>query len=414
LTHPEAPAYRLFERFGIEIEYMIVDRTSLAVRPLADKLITTAAGSLRNEIDRGATGWSNELALHVIEIKTNGPVASLDGVAAVFLDSARQAAALLRPFDALLLESGMHPFMDPTRETVLWPHGLSDIYQTFDRIFSCKGHGWSNVQSVHVNLPFSNDKEFGRLLAAIRFVLPIIPALAASSPLAEGRPTGFLDTRMEAYRSNSARVPSITGDVIPEPIFTIKEYREKTLEPIYRDLSPLDPAKTLQEEWVNARGAIARFERNTIEIRIIDAQETPEADLAVAAAVIGAVKLMADERFAPLREQQKWPVAPLKKILLDTIKHGETASITDEAYLRALGLTCGASTGRDVWEHLLAALDAHEPALITAHRSALDRILARGTLATRILAALGDVISVDKITEVYRTLGDCLLEGNLF
>ena len=33
----------LFSAFGIEIEYMIVDRETLAVRPIADKLLAAAA-----------------------------------------------------------------------------------------------------------------------------------------------------------------------------------------------------------------------------------------------------------------------------------------------------------------------------------------------------------------------------------
>ena len=77
------------------------------------------------------------------------------------------------------------------------------IYQTYDRIFGCKAHGWANLQSMHLNLPFADDAEFARLHAAIRLVLPIIPALAASSPIADGRPTGFMDIRMEAYRTHS-------------------------------------------------------------------------------------------------------------------------------------------------------------------------------------------------------------------
>jgi len=38
----------------------------------------------------------------------------------------------------------------------------------------------------------------------------------------------------------------------------------------------------LQNEWLNSRGAIARFERDTIEIRVLDSQETPAAELAIA------------------------------------------------------------------------------------------------------------------------------------
>ncbi|HAL85576.1 MAG TPA: hypothetical protein DCM31_01010, partial [Deferribacteraceae bacterium] len=37
---------------------------------------------------------------------------------------------------------------------------------------------------------------------------------------------------------------------------------------MYRDIAPYDPECILQEEWLNSRGAIARFDRKAIEIRL--------------------------------------------------------------------------------------------------------------------------------------------------
>ena len=76
-----------------------------------------------------------------------------------------------------LLPGGVHPWMDPSKETRLWPHEYNEVYRSFDRIFGCAGHGWSNLQSTHLNLPFADDDEFGRLHAAIRAILPLLPAL---------------------------------------------------------------------------------------------------------------------------------------------------------------------------------------------------------------------------------------------
>jgi glutamate---cysteine ligase / carboxylate-amine ligase len=410
---PAKPVYHLFSRFGIEIEYMIVDRSSLSVKPIADRLIHAAAGAYKNEITRGSLAWSNELALHLVEMKTGGPVATLDGLGAAFLESVNEANGLLEDEEAMLLGSGMHPFMNPHSETKLWPHGYADIYKTFDRIFSCSRHGWANLQSMHVNLPFANDEEFGRLHAAIRLVLPIIPALAASSPLIENHVSGFSDTRLEVYRSNAMIVPSMTGEVIPEPVFSMHEYEEEILAPIYVDLVPYDNEGTLLEEWVNARGAIARFERNAIEIRLIDAQETPAADIAIAAAVIGAVKLIAQEQFSPLGEQKRWQVDPLLAILLDTIKSGEKAVVKNADYLGALGVTTGPTTAGDLWKHLINKISQHDPALIAPHAPVLQEILGRGTLSTRILASVGPSVTWKTIDETYRKLGECLRSGTL-
>ena len=136
----------------------------------------------------------------------------------------------------------MHPWMDPEQGR-LWPHGTHEVYDAFDRIFSCKGHGWANLQSMHVNLPFAGDEEFARLHSAIRFLLPILPGLAASSPIIDGLPNGILDNRLLVYRDNCARIPSVTGAVVPEVVGSIGEYHERVLEPIYRDLEPHDPER---------------------------------------------------------------------------------------------------------------------------------------------------------------------------
>jgi glutamate---cysteine ligase / carboxylate-amine ligase len=403
----------LFARFGIEIEYMIVDAGSLAVRPLADRLIEAASGAVANEIEQGAIAWSNELALHLVEVKTNGPAGSLDNLDKPFLESIQRANGLLAPFGARLLGSAMHPFMDPARETTLWPHGDNAIYRAFDRLFDSKRHGWANIQSTHLNLPFTNDDEFGRLHAAIRLVLPIIPALAAASPIYDGRPSGLCDARMEVYLANSSRVPSITAGVIPEPVFSVEEYKSAILDKIYRDLAPLDPDGTLCAEWVNARGAIARFERNAIEIRVIDAQETPGADLAVAAAVAGAAKLLADERFSSYDDQKRWDAAPLRNILGDAIRNGEATIIADSDYLRTLGMTGAPHSGWEVWRHLIETIGRFDPSMIAAHRERLEWILAEGTLATRIMRALGSDHSKKHIDRVYHRLADCLEAGTM-
>ncbi len=120
--------------------------------------------------------------------------------------------------NAKLLPGAMHPWMDPYKETKLWLHDSKEIYDTYDRIFNCQGHGWSNLQSMHINLPFADDREFKLLHSAIRTILPILPAMSASSPIVDGEITGLMDTRLEVYRRNAERIPSITGLIVPEAV----------------------------------------------------------------------------------------------------------------------------------------------------------------------------------------------------
>src|SRR5262249_16335968 len=156
-------------------------------------------------------------------------------------------------------------------------------------------------------------------------------------PLVEGRLTGLLDSRMEVYRTNSARIPSITGLVVPEPVSSRAEYEEKILQRIYREIAPHDPEGVLQHEWLNARGAIAPFHRNAIEIRVLDMQECPAADVAVCAAIVGVLHLLV-ERFMLEEDQHKVTTEQLHAILLATIRDAEEAVIAEPAYLRLLGI----------------------------------------------------------------------------
>lgn len=406
-TYPIA----IFQRFGVELEYMIVDADTLDVRPIADELLKSFTGAYSGDYEPDEhTGWSNELTLHLIELKTARPVPDLAPMAEHFQRSVRAINLRLgEAFHARLMPTAMHPWMDPHTELRLWPHEHRPAYEAYDRIFSCKGHGWANLQSTHINLPFASDQEFARLHAAIRLILPILPALAASSPIADSAPTGIADTRMEFYRNNSRAVPSVAGLVIPERVFTRDAYENELLPAIYRDIAPLDPQGALQHPWLNARGCIARFDRGAIEIRVIDIQECPRADLAIAALAIETLRALVDQRWTDLEHQQRFEPRRLHPVLLDTIRHAERAQITDTDYLHALGATGPCAAG-ELWSRLAADLiPADHP-----FAPELNTILTRGTLSTRILRALPAKPTHHDLHTLAAQLCDCLQQGRMF
>jgi len=401
----------LFEGYGIELEYMLVDAQTLAVLPVSDRVLQAVAGDTVEEVEVDALCWSNELVLHVIELKTNGPASSLEGLAALFQEHLGRINTLLQPLGGRLMPSAMHPWMDPTRETCLWPHDQSPIYETYNRIFGCRGHGWANLQSVHINLPFAGDDQFARLHAAVRLLLPILPALAASSPLLDGRLTGLLDNRLDVYRLNQQRIPSLTGRVIPEPVYSRADYEEKILQALYRDIAPHDPEGILQYEWLNSRGAIARFDRDTIEIRLLDVQECPAADLAIAALIVAVLKALTAEVWGSLPAQQAWEIAPLEAILLAAIRDGDEALIDDRRYLEAFGFPGARASAGELWRSLAQRL---LPPKEEEFWIPLATILRQGPLARRLLRALGATPSPERIRAVYAGLCDCLAAGRMF
>lgn len=410
----DARTYGLFEAIGVEIEYMVVDRESLDVRPLADRVLEAAAGEIVDETAQGRLSWSNELVLHVLELKTNGPAPGLDGLSDAFAADVRRIDGFLEAHGARLMPTAMHPWMDPLRETVLWPHHHSAVYRAFDRIFGCRGHGWSNLQSVHLNLPFRGDDEFGRLHAAIRLVLPILPALAASSPFVEGRATGLLDSRMEAYRTNSRMLPSVAGVVVPEAVFTREAYEREILEPMYRDVAASDPEGILQDEFLNARGAIARFGRGTVEIRVLDSQESPTADLAVASIALAAIRRLAHGGASPLVAQQAMHEHALSRILLRTIRDADRATIDDLAYLEALGEPPRPRDAGSLWHSLVERCieDGLLPREETRDSARVQ--IATGPLARRLVEAVGPQPSHPRLAEIYREVCDCLAADRRF
>jgi carboxylate-amine ligase len=408
------PALGAFAGYGIELEYMIVDRRTLSVRPMADALLRACAGDDVCEVARGRFAWSNEVALHVIELKNTHPDATLGPLVDGFQAEVRAINAMLDRLGARIMPAAMHPWMNPAIETELWPHEHGAIYETYDRIFDCKRHGWANLQSMHVNLPFSDNDEFVRLHAAVRLLLPILPALAASSPIADNRDSGFLDFRMENYRTHQIRVPETIGQVIPENVEDIASYRTHVLAPMYHAIAPLDPAGILQHEWLNARGTIARFDRNALEIRVIDMQEYPQADLAIAAAAIAAIRALYAGEIAPVSVQQTMPTKTLVAILGECIRNAEGAVVSDAGYLNLLGFPGRRCEAKELWQHLIETFLVQDPDYAKYWREPLDVILSRGTLARRILHAVEDARDTPRLEHVYRELCDCAQDGRAF
>lgn len=403
----------LFQAYGIELEYMIVDKDTLVVKPITDELLKHELGSYGSDFENGVVTWSNELVLHVVELKSTKPESNFNAIENAFADDVKRINSILDKWNAMLLPTSAHPFMNPLTETKLWPHDSNDVYEIYNSIFDCKGHGWSNVQSTHLNLPFYDDEEFAKLHAAIRLILPILPALCASSPVIEGKVTGFLDTRLNFYKTNQSRIPSITGKVIPEAIFSKRNYLNTVYEKIKTDIAPFDPQNILNPVWVNSRGAIARFDRGSIEIRIMDIQECPAADMAIIELVIETIKAFVSEKFMPIEEQIKEHTEMLAGILDDVIAEGQRAMIYSSQYLSAFGIR-EFSSAKDVWITILNRLLRGGHPALEKWKPELDIIFNEGTLSDRILRELNGDSSHEAIVMVYKKLGWCLNQNRMF
>ncbi len=403
--------YPIFSVLGIEIEYMLVNKDTLEVQPKSDLILKALAGQQVNEFVLGDIAASNELVMHVLELKNNGPKPPHHPVANQFQKAILDLQPVLLQHDLQLLPTGAHPWMNPLRETKRWPHGNETIYQQYNTIFDCQGHGWANLQSMHVNLPFQNDSEFSLLHNSVRMLLPLLPALAASTPILDGVKTGLLDSRLSFYSNNQKRIPSISGEIIPEFITSEAQYQQDILQPMYRDIAPFDPTGILQHEWLNSRAAIPKFAHKALEIRILDTQECVNADMAIAYAIHAILKSLCANH-VEFSNNTPCPTEKLKHIYERTLKDGLDVQIDDRDVLRQWQLPeKRVMTVRDAWSLLIERVSKE---LSPTTQQALMHILEHGNLSQRILKACNSDFSKQQLTHVYRQLGDCLLQNQQF
>lgn len=404
--------WHLFERFGLELEYMIVSKGTEKVLPRVDAVLgKDENGENLSDVEHGPVGLSNELVSHVLEFKCAEPTASLEGWDKTFHKEILSANEKLATIGGELLPSAAHPFMDPMTETVLWPYDCGEIYEAYNRIFDCRGHGWANLQSTHLNISFCGDEEFGKLHAGIRLLLPLIPAIAASSPYLDSKFTGYMDARIETYRHNQEKIPSITGKVIPEAVFTESDYDKVIFDRIEKDIAPYDKEKLLNHFFLNSRGAIARFDRGAVEIRLVDIQECPKADVAIAEFEIAILKALADEKWASQKEQCAFDTDNLVQILFATVKDAENARIDDENYLRLFGIQGKTKRASDLLKHIF---DEVRKSISANSQTVLRDLLERGTLASALVGHLGKSPDRSDFVREYAKLAHSLAENSLY
>jgi glutamate---cysteine ligase / carboxylate-amine ligase len=242
--------------------------------------------------------FGKELQLHVMELKANQPFKS----PVAFEETMHKAVVTVNEFlntkfHAFLLGTGMHPLLR-LEGTGVWPHHHRRIYEEYSKIFNLKQHGWLNIQSFHLNLPYANKKEGITLHNRLAELSAYIPAISATSPFFEGKAGPAADNRLTFYKLNQIEVPSITSDIVPEYASSIKNYQQNVIGGYSRDLAKAGADKTiLNREWVNSRGVIFRFDRKALELRVMDEQECTRSDVALSCFVRAALRglVMSDE-----------------------------------------------------------------------------------------------------------------------
>ncbi len=281
---------------GPEHEFSLVDE-ELKPLPIVDKVIKEYCGKIVNFVELPKFTFGKEMQLHVMEIKANSPFKSPE----VFEETLHEAVITLSCFlssnyHARLLGTGMHPLLH-LNETSVWPHRHHKIYQEYGKIFNLNQHGWLNIQSFHLNLPYARENPGVLMHNLLVNLCPYLPAISSSSPIFEGKIGSILDNRLAFYKINQKEIPSISGDIIPEYATSIDDYKKDVIGQYSSDLAKAGIAKVLLfKEWVNSRGVIFRFDRSALEIRVMDEQECIKSDVALSCFVRSVLRGLLSEK----------------------------------------------------------------------------------------------------------------------
>ena len=322
---------------GPEHEYSLVNQ-DLKVLPISDKIIKTYCGKTINFIEMPNFTFGKEMQLHVMEIKANQPFKTPTEFEETMQTAVATLSQIVQKHGAMLLGTGMHPLLK-LQDTGIWPHYHKKIYDAYGRIFNLNQHGWLNIQSFHLNLPFQKEADAIQIHNQLVNLCAYLPAIAASSPIYEGKSGPDIDNRLQFYKVNQKEVPSITDDVIPQYASSLLQYKQDVIERYTKDLADKGADKTLMHrEWVNSRGVIFRFDRSALEVRVMDEQECIKSDVALACFVRAALRglIALDAELLP----RTVLVQDFNAVIKDGLKaevsnpHGKTAKQVCQYYLK--------------------------------------------------------------------------------
>ena len=309
---------------------------------------------------------------------------------------------IVQKHGAKLLGTGMHPLLK-LQETGIWPHYHKKIYQQYGRIFNLNQHGWLNIQSFHLNLPYQKEADAVQIHNHLANLCAYLPAISSSSPIFEGKEGKDIDNRLEFYMVNQKEVPSVTGGVIPEYVSSLSQYKQDVIERYTRDLAAKGADKTLlHREWVNSRGVIFRFDRKALEVRVMDEQECVKSDVALACFVRAALRgLIASNA----------PLMPRDLLLKDfnaVVKEGLNAEVSNP----------NGKTARQVCQHYLKMALKHADEDEKKYLWLVKKRIEEGSLSERIRANVARRAEKtdfhQAIVDVYSRLIKCLSNNEIY
>lgn len=352
----DSSAERRMTTFGVEEEYLLVEADSLSPAPRNSRVLSGA----RTLLGSGPGDLSPELLRTQIEIGT--PVCrELDEVAEHLGRMRRLVGEAAAAAGCRVAATGAGPCRGP--DPVLVTEGPPYEELAGDTPPLIHEH-MINGMHVHVGV---EDRELGvGVLNRLRPWLPALTAMAANSPLWDGRDTGFASWRTIAY----GRWP-VSG---PPPLFSdARDYRART-------------AGLIEAGMIRGRGQLywqARLSDRypTVEIRAMDTQVGAEEAVMFA----GLVRALTTTLVGQVRQGSALVPVP-QELLSAAVWHGArdgmAGTLFDPVRLRPAPAADVVTT---LLEYVAPALkDAGD---LDRVAGAVTRLLSEGTGAARQRAA---------------------------
>ncbi|MEZ4338042.1 MAG: glutamate-cysteine ligase family protein [Sandaracinaceae bacterium] len=390
---------------GVEVEYALVD-DALGIVHGAEEALSALAGRPTSEAELGAIAFSNEFFDHLLELKTLLPLTSLTESEALLAEGVERLARALEGRGAQPMPTSMHPWFDPTA-AVRWSRSGRRVYETYARLFDTATHGWANVHSLQVNLPLGREHEAVAMMNAAALLVPYLPAIAASSPMYAGKLQPAADNRLAFILDHQSRLPESQGVTVPEYVQSLAGYRRDILRPIYKAVDALEGAGAIRHEWLNARGAVFKLSRKSMEVRVIDSQECPKVDMAIAAYVRGALH---DLSVDLIRGRLALPDHSKLVADLDAcVRKGSRARVHAPHLVGLDRDADGLASVGEVTARMLARAERRLRRTERPYREIVDDIRQQGTLSERIRARVEGAEDRDEAARAtYLELCECL------
>ncbi|MBM3176726.1 MAG: hypothetical protein FJZ78_01850 [Bacteroidetes bacterium] len=393
----------LAESFGLAVEYFVVDVDNLKLAKVPAEVYSLSF--------QGPYQLFRSPQPGIIRLTANTARQNINYLDYGLAETVVAINTKLAAHKMCLMPGSMHPLSKSSELAGFMPANPSE--EAMAKLFTPSGHGWLNRAGCDVRLSFLDDDEFSRLHAAARIILPIVPALTASSPVFEGMRTGLRSNSWKNFIDRYSKFPDLQAGEIPEPVFSEKKYEETILDPIRKMVASKGLGEVLSAEVINARAVTADFKSKEIVIQSTESQECPAAQMAVSRLIMEAIRAMANEQWVTHEQQMRAVTSNLAGLIIESAEGGMGAEVFSSEYLSFFGMD-DTKTIREVWRHIFETLSLNPEKPLARYEQELSVILQQGSLSDRVLTVLGENPQQDQVLSVYKNLCDCLNQNRLF